>query len=65
MAEYGVVTTLDDFRMMPRDGRVILQMAVLPDEGVEFLKVGMTTQQARDMASHLIAFADRVDGERS
>jgi hypothetical protein len=57
-------TTLDDFRVMTDAGRVVLQMAVIHDDGgVDFLRVGMTTRQARELAPDLIANAERVEGE--
>jgi hypothetical protein len=55
-------TTLDDFRVMVGAGRVVLNMAVLSDDPlVEFVKVGMTADQARELASHLIERAERVN----
>src|SRR4051794_38423606 len=55
-------TTLDDFRVGVREGRVLLQMAVLSDEGgVQFVKVAMTADQARIMANHLTDRAERVE----
>ena len=57
-------TTLDDFRVMAGVRRVILKMATLPDDGgVEFVKVGLTTGEARELAAHLIARAERVERE--
>jgi hypothetical protein len=60
-------TTLDDFRIGMDAGRVILQMVVLADEvpNVDFVKVGMATDEARELASHLIERAERVERERS
>jgi hypothetical protein len=59
-------TTLDDYRVRAGDGRVILFLGESAGQAVvRFQGRGMTTDEARRIAADLIAFADRVDGERS
>jgi hypothetical protein len=66
MADDDTPTTLDDFRVLAGIGRVILTMAAVHDGGgIDFVRVGMSASEAREMAGHLLARADRVEREHS
>jgi hypothetical protein len=58
-------TTLEDFRVRMGIGRVILMTASRDDDGLLYLaQVVMTADEARELASDLIARAERVERER-
>lgn len=65
MAEpFDTPTTLEDFRVRMGVGRVILMTASVDDDGVVLAEVAMTADQARELASDLVARAERLERER-
>jgi hypothetical protein len=58
-------STLEDYRVRMGAGRLILMLAARYDDGaLQLVEVGITADTARDIASRLVAHAERVERER-